>query len=76
MEPIFYVLTVIVFNQAIKQDAGHGNSIAREVRVVVHAFTNLKASGRISVSRKKRENVVLTLISVARKRHKIGRAHV
>jgi hypothetical protein len=44
------VLTIFVFNQTIKQDAGHGNSAAWEVRVVIQPLTELNSSGSIDVS--------------------------
>ena len=55
----YHGLTILILNKTVKQDASHGNSVSREVRVVIHAFTNFKSSGRVSIASKKGEDVVL-----------------
>jgi hypothetical protein len=55
--------TVIVLDNAIKQDTSHGDGATREVRVVVHALTDLNTSGRINVTGQEREDVVRASMS-------------
>ena len=52
-------LTVIVLDEAVEEDTGHRDGVAREVGVVVHALTDLEASRGIPVPSEKREDVVL-----------------
>jgi hypothetical protein len=53
------VHTIIVFDDAIEEQARHSNSTSREVWIVVHPFTYFDASRRINIASKEREQVVL-----------------
>ena len=55
--------TVFVFNEAVEENACHRDGVAREVRVVVHAVTNLEAGRRVRVASKESEDVVLRTTS-------------
>lgn len=43
-------LAIIIFNQTIEKDPRHGDSTAREERVVIHTFTNFDAGRRVDVA--------------------------
>ena len=43
--------TVFILDKSVEQNTRHGDSIAREVPVVVHAVANLEACGRIGIAR-------------------------
>ena len=51
--------TIVIFDKVIEEQARHRYSAAREVRIVVHAFTYFDTSRRINVTSKEREQVVL-----------------
>jgi hypothetical protein len=51
--------TIIVFDEAIEEQARHSNSTTGEVWVVVHPFTYFDTSRRINIAGKEREQVVL-----------------
>ena len=51
--------TVFVLDKPVEEDTRHGDGVAREVGVVVHAFTNLETSGRVPVASEESEDVVL-----------------
>lgn len=55
--------TVIVLDETVEQDSGHGNTTTGEVGVVVHAFSNLDTSGGVAVTGKQRVDVVGTAVS-------------
>ena len=51
--------TIVILNEAVKEDTSHGNGVAGEVGVVVHAITDLETSRGIPVAGQEREDVVL-----------------
>lgn len=53
-------LTILVLHEAVEQNTRHGDSVTREVRVVVHALTDLEPGRRIPVTGKQCEDVVLS----------------
>lgn len=53
------LLTILVLNETVEEDTSHGDGIAREEGVVVHAITDFETSRRVAVASKKGENVVL-----------------
>jgi hypothetical protein len=53
------VLTIIVLDQTVEQDTGHGDSSTREVGVVVHALSDFNTSRRVDVTGEEGEDVVL-----------------
>ena len=56
---IILILAIVVLNKTIEQDTGHGDSVAREIWVVVHSLTNLEASWGFSVAGQEGEDVIL-----------------
>ena len=56
---IILILAIVVLNKTIEQDTGHGDSVAREIWVVVHSLTDLETGRRIPVPGQEREDVVL-----------------
>ena len=60
--PFIYInrsFTVIVLNETVEENTSHGNSVTREVRVIVHTITNLEARRGVAVTGKEREYIVL-----------------
>jgi hypothetical protein len=51
--------TIIIFDQTIEKNASHGDSTTREVRVIIHSFTNFNTSRSIDIASEKREDVIL-----------------
>ena len=51
--------TILVLDEAVEDDTGHGDGTAGEVRVVVHALTDLDASGWVDVAGQESVDVVL-----------------
>jgi hypothetical protein len=51
---------------------GHADGSSREVRVIVKAFTERNASGSVTVSRQKREDVIFATVSSGYNVAKIG----
>jgi len=56
--------TIVVFDKAVEENAGHRDSTAGEERIVVHAFTDFDTSGGVDVTSEKREDVVLPYRSI------------
>ena len=52
---------VLVLDEAVEDDTGHGDGATGEVRVVVHALTDLDTSGRVDVAGQERVDVILEL---------------
>lgn len=52
-------LTVLIFDNAIKENTSHGDSSSGEVGIVVQALTNLDSGRRVNVSSQEREYIVL-----------------
>lgn len=65
--------TVIVLDETVEQDSGHGDTTTGEVRVVVHALSDLDTSGRVAVASKQRVDVVGTAVSGLDDQRKIRR---
>lgn len=61
---IVCALTIVVLHEAVEQDTRHGDSVTREVGIVVHALTNLEPSRGIPVTGKQCEDVVLSAYGV------------
>lgn len=51
--------TIIIFDQTVEKNASHGDCTTREVRVIIHSFTNFNTSRSIDIASEKREDVVL-----------------
>ena len=52
--------TIVKLNESVEENASHGDGVAREVGVVVHAFADLKAGRRVGVTGQQGEDVVLS----------------
>ena len=56
------VLTIVVLDDAVEEDTSHGDGPAGEVRVVVHALTDLNTSGWVDVTGQEGVDVVLSTL--------------
>lgn len=56
---ILGVFTIFILNNAIKENASHGDGTTGEVRVVVHAFTNFDTSRGVNVTGEQSKDVIL-----------------